>query len=231
METSSNKVKSLGERVKEERKSRGWSQKKLGDMVEVTQAAISEIERGETKESGKLIAIAKAFDIDVELLTDGLAVVSYNHSDKQDLGYAGKADPVIIPSYNPASTSIADVELNEVALINAIPFSKALLEHYELPNSHCLAVLALNTAGMEPTINDGQLMIVDISDKEPKSSRVYLICIDNKLFIKRLIYTPAGWSLKSDNKDKDIHPDFSINKSDIESINIQGRIVWRGGTL
>lgn len=231
MQLASDKVKTLGERIKEERKSRGWSQAVLGDKVDVTQAAISEIERGETKESGKLIAIAKAFNIDVELLTDGLAEVSYRKTDIEDLGYAGKADPVIIPSYNPASVGIPDIELNEVALVESIPFSRLLLEHYELPSSHCLAVLELSTSGMEPTMSDRQLMIVDVSDKEPKSSRVYLLCLDNKLFVKRLIYTPVGWLLKSDNKDKDMYPDFSIDRSGMESLNIQGRIVWRGGTL
>ena len=46
-------MKTLGERVKEERKKRRWSQADLGVKVGVSQAAISEIERDVPKSSLK----------------------------------------------------------------------------------------------------------------------------------------------------------------------------------
>ena len=107
----------------------------------------------------------------------------------------------------------------------------AWLRAQNLPEAHLLAVIEASGDSMQPTIEDGQTLIVNTVDIEPKSTKIYLICIDGKLFIKRLIYTPNGWIMRSDNPNKSNYPDFVIEEEKFSSIDIQGRVVWQSGML
>lgn len=232
-------MKTLGERVKEERKKRRWSQADLGAKVGVSQAAISEIERDVPKSSGLVIPIAKAFKVDVSYLTDGKENVRKQMLDNNDIVIVGSkngevADPkeyVMIPRYDVRGSCGEGIDVNEVTIVDGMPMPVSWLRAQNLPEAHLLAVIEASGDSMQPTIEDGQTLIVNTVDIEPKSTKIYLICIDGKLFIKRLIYTPRGWIMRSDNPNKDNYPDFVIESESFDSIDIQGRVVWKSGML
>jgi phage repressor protein C with HTH and peptisase S24 domain len=232
-------MKTLGERVKEERKKRRWSQADLGAKVGVSQAAISEIERDVPKSSGLVIPIAKAFKVDVNYLTDGKENISKQVADNSDIviigGKSGEvADPkeyVMIPRYDVRGSCGEGIDVNEVTIVDGMPMPVAWLRAQNLPEAHLLAVIEASGDSMQPTIEDGQTLIVNTVDIEPKSTKIYLICIDGKLFIKRLIYTPDGWIMRSDNPNKSNYPDFMIEEAKFSSIDIQGRVVWKSGMI
>ena len=233
-------MKTLGERVKEERKKRRWSQADLGAKVGVSQAAISEIERDVPKSSGLVIPIAKAFKFYVSYLTDGKENISKQIADKSDIIIIGGerhgqvADPkeyVMIPRYDVRGSCGEGIDVNEVTIVDGMPMPVAWLRAQNLPEAHLLAVIEASGDSMQPTIEDGQTLIVNTVDIEPKSTKIYLICIDGKLFIKRLIYTPNGWIMRSDNPNKNNYPDFELNPDKFDQLDIQGRIVWKSGML
>ena len=232
-------MKTLGERIKEERKKRHWSQADLGAKVGVSQAAISEIERDVPKSSGLVIPIAKAFKVDVSYLTDGKENISRQIADNSDIviigGKSGEvADPkeyVMIPRYDVRGSCGEGIDVNEVTIVDGMPMPVAWLRAQNLPEAHLLAVIEASGDSMQPTIEDGQTLIVNTIDNEPKSTKIYLICIDGKLFIKRLIYTPNGWIMRSDNTNKSNYPDFEIEEAKFSNIDIQGRVVWKSGML
>ena len=233
-------MKTLGERVKEERKKRRWSQADLGAKVGVSQAAISEIERDVPKSSGLVIPIAKAFKVDVSYLTDGKENISKQIADNSDIIIIGGdrhgqvADPkeyVMIPRYDVRGSCGEGIDVNEVTIVDGMPMPVAWLRAQNLPEAHLLAVIEASGDSMQPTIEDGQTLIVNTVDIEPKSTKIYLICIDGKLFIKRLIYTPNGWIMRSDNPNKSNYPDFVIEEEKFSNIDIQGRVVWQSGML
>ncbi len=233
-------MKTLGERVKEERKKRRWSQADLGAKVGVSQAAISEIERDVPKSSGLVIPIAKAFKVDVSYLTDGKENISKQIADNSDIVIIGGdrhgeiADPkeyVMIPRYDVRGSCGEGIDVNEVNIIDGMPMPVAWLRAQNLPEAHLLAVIQASGDSMQPTITDGQTLIVNTVDIEPKSTKIYLICIDGKLFIKRLIYTPTGWIMRSDNPNRSNYPDFVIEEGNFSNIDIQGRVVWQSGML
>ena len=61
-----------GERIAALRKIKGWSQSELGEKIGLTQASVSEIERGVKRESVEsLKAIADALDTDIGYLLTG----------------------------------------------------------------------------------------------------------------------------------------------------------------
>ena len=76
--------KIVGQRIKEERIKKGWSQERLSEEVDVTTVYISRIERGSSKINLKRLAqISKALDTSVEYLIRGTQTDSPNYLDKE----------------------------------------------------------------------------------------------------------------------------------------------------
>lgn len=221
----------VGERVKEQRIKRGWSQSELGRRLGVTQAAISEIERDVTKQSGLLIPMATLFGVDAQELLTGIKVSDETKAALAAASSLPPSDNVMIQPYCPKAIFGDHVAENDVAFSEVLPFSRRALDVYNMPHVDDLATFRANGDGMRPTIEDGQLIMLNLADTVPESSKVYLVCMDNRLFIKRFVYTPAGWLLRSDNPDNLTYPDFQLTNDDMANLNIQGRIVWRAGIL
>lgn len=64
--------KSIGERVRDARKAKGWSQQRLADAVKVSRAAVSQWESGETKElkAENVLAVAQVLNVRIPWLVN-----------------------------------------------------------------------------------------------------------------------------------------------------------------
>jgi phage repressor protein C with HTH and peptisase S24 domain len=107
-------------------------------------------------------------------------------------------------------------------------------EYFDPRLLHALGVRADHSAAlrakgesMAPTIHDGDLMLVDESDRRisPRAG-IFVIRIDGALMVKRVAHFGEVLKITSDN------PDFPVmlpRRS--ESIEIVGRVVWLSRTL
>lgn len=87
---------------------------------------------------------------------------------------------------------------------------------------------------MEPTINDGDSVIVDVSDRVVRlgTKYVYAIRIGDDVKLKRLTRLVVGTILvESDNTSKAEYKSFEIPAETTENCEVLGRAVWRGGDL
>lgn len=74
--------KLIGERIKDARRKKGWSQEKLSEEIDVAIAYISRVERGAQVNLKRLAQISKVLDISIEQLLGGTAPESSNYLDK-----------------------------------------------------------------------------------------------------------------------------------------------------
>lgn len=82
-------------------------------------------------------------------------------------------------------------------------------------------LVALNTDGdsMLPTIPEKATILVDKSKNIAKDGRIYVIRIDDRLYVKRVQWIPTGGlKLISDNA---VYESFDITRQDLESENVQ----------
>lgn len=125
---------------------------------------------------------------------------------------------------------------NDQALVEggfALP--KVMLHDLGVPEGQGRIIHAKGNS-MAPTIQDGAVVLINLADKEPMMSKVYAVCLPHEgLVLKRLTYEyieAAGtsvWMMKSDNPDKNQHPDRRLPPD--ESTIIVGRAVWYGNRL
>ena len=76
--------KVIGERIKEARRKKGWSQERLSEEIDVAVAYISRIERGGSQVNLKRLAqISKVLDTSIEFFITGSATEAPNYLDKE----------------------------------------------------------------------------------------------------------------------------------------------------
>lgn len=76
--------KIIGQRIREERRKKGWSQEKLSEEIDVTTVYISRVERGHGQVNLKRLAqISKALGTTMEYLIGGTSVNAPNYLDKE----------------------------------------------------------------------------------------------------------------------------------------------------
>ncbi len=75
--------KIIGERIKEARKNKGWSQERLSEEIDVAVAYISRVERGHQVNLKRLAQISRVLDTSLEYLIGGTAIDAPNYLDKE----------------------------------------------------------------------------------------------------------------------------------------------------
>lgn len=86
-----------------------------------------------------------------------------------------------------------------------------------------LVAIGVKGASMEPLLFEGDVVVINTAQQEPKDGRVFAINFDGELIIKRLLRDCGQWWLSSDNPDKARYP----TKRFTENTFIIGEIVHR----
>ncbi len=74
---------------------------------------------------------------------------------------------------------------------------------------------------MEPTIHDGDLVVVDRNQRVAVDGQLFVVRVGKKVVVKRLRRIGGGWNLVSDNR---AHPPTRMDPDDA----IAGRVAWHG---
>ena len=90
-----------------------------------------------------------------------------------------------------------------------------------------LAVIYGKGDSMFPTIKDGDAILVDLEDKEPRDEKLFVITYGRDLFAKRLVKLGDRWFIDSDNK-SDPKWKRPVPIEDAKGFEIHGRVRWIG---
>ncbi|HHW7446559.1 TPA: XRE family transcriptional regulator [Pasteurella multocida] len=109
------------------------------------------------------------------------------------------------------------------------PYADSLLQKLGVKADNC-GVFWANGTSMEPTICDGDQMLVDFSKKEARGDdKIYLIQNGESVWVKRVKMKWDGVELVSDNKDE--YPPITISDEDAKNLQIIGQVVHIGKSL
>ena len=89
-----------------------------------------------------------------------------------------------------------------------------------------LASLALVTVAgdsMEPTIRDGDIVVIDRSVRTIDRDGLYLFTFGDETFIKRIQRMPKALSVNSDNK---LYKPWEIKPNEATELHVHGRVLW-----
>lgn len=230
-----------GDRVREARTRLGLSQTALARKAEVSQAAISKIENNETDNSKYIAQVAKALNTSVDYLIYGKEYIKKQSGSLNDFVIVGGENPgekpsvdeyILVPQFDIYGSCGGGSIIDSVEVKGGLVFSRQWIREQGLPNPDDLRVIYAKGESMYPSIEDGQVLLVNPHDNIPKSNKVYFLCIDEQYYVKRLINMVTHWVIRSDNPDKVQYPDIILSLDEIkEKIEIEGRICWKGGSM
>lgn len=92
-----------------------------------------------------------------------------------------------------------------------------------------LAVLEAYGDSMHPTIADGDIMLVDLSEERVRGPAIYVILAGNEAIVKRIELTLEGWLVvKSDNP---AYETRTLKGEQADDFRCIGKVIWSGGVI
>ena len=229
----------VGDRVRECRRSRKWSQAELAKRASGSQVTTSHVENNMSDQSKFLPQLASALGVSSEYLLSGKEYIEKNKGSLEDFVVIGgdtsgeipsKEEYCLIPKFSVSGSCGSGSIIDNVDIKGGLVFSQSWIAAQGL-NEESLVVISAVGDSMYPTIENDQVLLVDTNDKVVRSSKIYFLCIDGEHYIKRLINMITHWVVRSDNPDKQQYPDIEISSENMNLIQVEGRVVWRGGSL
>ena len=218
----------FGQKLKEIRNADKLSQSAFAKIFDIPYRTYWDYENDKTEiPSDKLFQIASLYKINIDWIMGRSDIM---HADKNSM-----AEIVEEKSQNSANECVflEHIHINpscgtgtsvyEDALITPIQLGINLIKNVFNANPNNLKVFKASGDSMETTINDGDLLLVDVSRKDFVNGGIFLLTINNEWYCKRLKLKINGdLEIISDNNkyDNEIkHPDDEIE------IKIIGKVI------
>lgn len=109
-----------------------------------------------------------------------------------------------------------------------VPYSDSLLQKLGVKPRHA-AVFWADGTSMRPTIDDGDQMLVDLSKKEIKGDKIYLVQNGESVWVKRVKLNWNGIELISDNKEE--YAPITLTKEEADKLEIIGQVAHIGKNM
>jgi transcriptional regulator with XRE-family HTH domain len=210
----------IGGRLKAIRKSLGLNQGQLADIFKIKQGAVSKIENGTQKIDAYMLSLlVEKYDIRIKWLLSGI--------DSEDLSNTPKdCDFTQIP--------LVDVQLSEGN--GSFVTSEEVKEYYQfrkdwltqtVTSSKNAILVGVTGNSMEPTIYNGDVVMIDTGRTHIYEGEMYALRMDNTVMIKRLSHRPGDKVIiMSDNKKE--YPPYETER---KNIHVLAQVVWYARTL
>ena len=192
---------------------RGLSQQELGDKLNTTAVSIGRYEREDQRLTLPLLRrLAKVFDVTVAEIAGETRV---------------GAEHMAVPVFDLRAAAGAGALAADVPATEHLMFREQWLRRIAT-DLRALFVLEISGDSMWETLHDGDHVLVDRAQMNPRREGLYVIRIDDMLQVKRISMHPVSklLTVKSDNPAYRTYD--SIPPDDIA---IMGRVVWIGRSL
>ncbi len=215
-------MNTIAERLKDAREAAKLTQPELAAKAGVSQGTIGNIESGLRKRPRDLLSIAAALEVSPEWLETGKGQMK-----------AGGKQPINLEN-NPDFPAIRRVKFKLSAGVSgfAVDYQEGngnplvFRRDWYVKNGYNpdkLFATYVANGSMEPGLYDGDTVVVNTAQAEPKDGHVFAVNYEGELVIKRLVRDAGEWWLTSDNPDQRRYP----RKVCHESVCIIGEIVHK----
>ena len=214
----------IGKRISEVS---GWmgGKKGLADLVGLSEAQMHRIISGGSQPKAETAAaIAKQSGVSLEWLLTGREVGSVEESGGVH-GLAQQEWVALIPVYDRPVSGDDGHFMNQEQCLGEFGFPKDWLSKKGLYGRDLVLVTASGDS-MEPLIGDGDLLLVDMGQRDASREGVFVVRFDDHLAAKRL--QPdfiGGIYIKSENPS---YETIHLGAEKRQSLDVIGRVVWAG---
>jgi phage repressor protein C with HTH and peptisase S24 domain len=203
----------MGKRIRQARTERNLSAEKLGEELGVSRAAVSQWEAGGTITVDNLFGLAEKLDISLDWLAFGKGAANDNR------------DFVGVHQYDVRASAGGGSLVTDESRKSLIMFRRDWLSTVSSAPAANLAMIKAEGSSMAPTINDGDDLLIDLTQIDPKKEGIYVIRWDDALNVKRLTTDPIRKEITI-SSDNPAAPKLRPVK--YHEIAVLGRVIWIG---
>lgn len=199
------------------------SARSFAQRVEVGEGTIRALLKGGKPTLDTLVAIRRASGVELEWLATGAGPKRPANAVGAPAGFVPVPRLEIRPSAGPGSLSVYEESEPDV-----FAFREEWLRRIGVSPNYARLMIAKGDS-MSETINDGDLMIVDVSIHEIVNGAIHVLVYGGMVILKRLQLLRSGvLLLKSDNPRYDTE---EVPLHEQPELIIEGRVRWAGGTI
>ena len=230
-------VKGIGKRIRKFRKAKGMNVQEFATLIGVSQGTLSDIENENAVPSGITLALlARKTDINIMWLLTGkgqmfaegdVRIVELGGQIAREAAekYDAEEDYVLIPFHSEVMVSAGTGVFPREEVGVPIAISRRYLRRYlGLTTFRGLSLVPIYGDSMEPTLPDRSFAIVQdcTVDDVLIDGRVYVVLVDNLLYIKRVYFDRSNRKLYLSSDNHNV-PRIEIDWTD--EVRIIGRVV------
>ncbi|MBF0278216.1 MAG: LexA family transcriptional repressor [SAR324 cluster bacterium] len=219
------------------------SKTKFAKSTGKTPAQITDICKGRGKPTFKyLLALNVKYGINVNWLLTGEGAPFLEESARYVLedeemmaqfGSRGESSSaqfannfVMVPRYDVQASAGYGAIINSEQVVDYLAFKKEWVQNNLRAEAPDLALITADGDSMEPTIKNGDLLLVDLSETRVKKDSIYILRLEDLLIAKRLQSMYDGSLLiRSDNV---AYKEQIVQKEALENLQVLGRVIWFG---
>ena len=179
----------------------------------------------------RALRLAEAGNVDLVWLLFGIGDVS--NSPRPSVSYDSVADHraiyqpdefTTIPGYAVFASAGHGANITDEPLAEPMAFRTDWLRREGFDPAK-MAVIRAKGDSMEPTINDGDVILIRLKNGEAPRDGLYVLRLDGGLFVKRLQFDLGGVRIISDNP---LYKSRDLSKAELAELDLVGRVVWAG---
>jgi phage repressor protein C with HTH and peptisase S24 domain len=222
----------LSDRIIYARKSKGFKQKELANILKVSLPTMNHYESGKRAPNSELLSqMAKTLGCD-----PGWMLTGEGQAEKkavllnETIPSSAPNDFVLVPRYNIESSAGGGFVIHSEQIVDHLAFKSSWVSKELGTDPKYLLLIHSVGDSMEPTFRSGDLLLVDRNKARVKGDGIYLINFDNGLIVKRLEWMMDGTVvIRGDNTS--VSREQKITAIEMEKLHILGRVVWVGGKI
>lgn len=207
--------------LRERMRKLGISQKDAAEALQWQKTRISELLCGKRDlPVDKVFLAARFFNLDLEQLT------KYNSGFSDKIPQEPNKLPKSVEQTKIAFIDVVDASAAKGRGLNTPPVAKQPINDDVLKlipslKGKKLKLLIASGDAMSPTINDRDIVLIDVNIKKPNKDGMYLFDLQGELFIKRVVFNEFEKSAQiiSDNP---LYPPIKVN--DLSKLHCLGKI-------
>ncbi|MGK5094616.1 helix-turn-helix transcriptional regulator [Deltaproteobacteria bacterium TL4] len=167
-----------------------------------------------------LITLATLFHINLHWLLLGEGRM------KEETSLDDANEFIHVPLYDVQASAGYGSVIHSEQIVDHLAFKRQWITHDLATNVTQLALITITGDSMYPTLSDGDLVLVDLSQSDVNRDGIYLLQFDGGLMAKRIQKDyEQNLHVISDNK---LYKEFVINPEQKNHAEIVGKVVWFG---
>lgn len=217
----------LGAIIKEKRQTLKLSLEDIGRHVGTSRQSVSNWENDESVPGTIfLIKLSQILDLPLKDMLYSVSGLETSEVILWDRDTSMGEDDVSVPLHTESFLSAGPGAIGNIE--NSGPklhFSKSSLKREGIEAGLVICV-KVQGESMEPKLSHGSTVGVDTGKTQIIDGDMYAVLINGEARIKRLVRTPGGVRLVSNNPDKDLYPDERYEWDGQHEVQVVGRIFW-----